>query len=73
MYVVMDMSTGKVIADEFGAFEDEVLNAEWIAPGLQTLVQEAQAKGLQLRNTYAPEQHELDVDAFLGKMYRVQT
>ncbi|MBK9522543.1 MAG: hypothetical protein IPO13_13215 [Rhodocyclaceae bacterium] len=73
MKVVMDMSTGKIIADEFGAFEDEVLNAEWVAPGLQTLLQEEQAKGLQPNNTRAQEQHELDADAFLGMMYRVQS
>jgi len=73
MQVVMDMSTGKIIADEFGAFEDEVLNAEWVAPGLQTVMQEELAKALQLRNTHAPEQHEIDVDAFLGVMYRVQS
>jgi hypothetical protein len=29
MLMVMDMSTGKIIEDEFGKFEDEVLNAEW--------------------------------------------
>ena len=73
MYVVMDMSTGKVIADEFGAFEDEVLNAEWIAPSLPTSVHAERTPGLQLHNISAPEQHELDVDAFLGLMYRVQS
>ena len=73
MKVVMDMSTGKIIADEFGAFEDEVLNAERDAPGLQTLLQAEQAKGLQPNNTRAQEQHELDADAFLGMMYRVQS
>ena len=73
MLMVMEMSTGKVIADEFGDFEDEVLNAGWIAPGLQAGLQAELATGLQLRNTRAPEQHELDVDAFLGMMYRVQT
>jgi hypothetical protein len=50
-----------------------VLNAEWVAPGLQTLLQEEQAKGLQPNNTRAQEQHELDADAFLGMMYRVQS
>ena len=73
MLMVMEMSTGKVIADEFGDFEDEVLNAGWIAPGLQAGLQAELATGLQLRNARAPEQHELDVDAFLGMMYRVQT
>ena len=37
MLKVMDMSTGKLIEDEFGAFEDEVLGAEWTpaSPELQ--------------------------------------
>jgi hypothetical protein len=37
MLMVMDMSTGKIIEDEFGKFEDEVLNAEWTpaSPELQ--------------------------------------
>jgi hypothetical protein len=73
MQVVMDMSTGKIIADEFGAFEDEVLNAGWVSPDLQALQQEALAKGLQLSNTHPQVQHELDADAFLGMMYRVQS
>ena len=32
MLVVMEMATGKIIEDEFGSFEDEVLNAEWQPP-----------------------------------------
>ena len=44
MLKVMDMSTGKLIEDEFGAFEDEVLNAEWTpaSPELQLGLQEVQ-------------------------------
>ena len=30
MLMVMDMSSGKIIQDEFGSFEDEVLNAGWV-------------------------------------------
>jgi hypothetical protein len=30
MLTVMDMSTGKIIEEEFGSFEDQVLNAEWL-------------------------------------------
>lgn len=73
MVMVMEMGTGKIIADEFGAFADEVLNAEWIPPGLQSMVRAELTTGLQLNNSGAPEQQELDVDAFLGVMYRVQT
>ena len=42
MLMVMEMSTGKLIEDEFGAFEDEVLNAEWTpaSPELQLGLQE---------------------------------
>lgn len=42
MLTVMDMSTGRIIEEEFGAFEDEVLNAGWMPSpevpqlGLQT-------------------------------------
>ena len=70
--MVMEMNTGKVVADEYGAFEDEVLNAEWIPPGLQAQALAGSVLGLQIRNTRASEQHDLDVDAFIGMMYRVQ-
>ena len=49
MIVVTDMNTGKIIVDEFGSFEDEVMNAEWLPPrpelqlGLQQLVPAKQA------------------------------
>ena len=44
MLMVMEMSTGKLIEDEFGPFEDEVLNAEWTpaSPELQLGLQEVQ-------------------------------
>lgn len=66
MLMVMDMSTGKIIEDEFGAFEDEVLNAEWTParPGLQLGLQEVQPRG-----TTSPD---VDADAFLAAMYRNQ-
>ena len=42
MLMVMDMNTGKLIEDEFGAFEDEVLNAGWMSasPELQLGLQQ---------------------------------
>ena len=66
MLMVMEMSTGKVIEDEFGAFEDEVLNAEWTpaSPELQLGLQEVQQR--------AATSHEVDADAFLAAMYRNQ-
>ncbi len=66
MLMVTDMSTGKVIEDEFGAFEDEVLGAEWTpaSPGLQLGLQEVQQR--------AATTQEIDAEAFLAAMYRNQ-
>ncbi|TRZ90049.1 MAG: hypothetical protein D4R84_16860 [Rhodocyclaceae bacterium] len=66
MLMVMEMSTGKVIEDEFGAFEDEVLNAEWTpaSPELQLGLQEVQQR--------VATSHEVDAEAFLAAMYRNQ-
>ncbi len=38
MVIIMDTARGKRIEDEFGAFEEEVLNAQWLPqpmPGLR--------------------------------------
>ena len=61
--MVMDMSTGKLIEDEFGAFEDEVLNAEWTpaSPELQL--------GLQMVQQRAATVKHVDADAFMTAMY----
>ena len=66
MLMVTEMSTGKVIEDEFGAFEDEVLGAEWTpaSPALQLGLQEVQQR--------AATSKEVDADAFLAAMYRNQ-
>jgi hypothetical protein len=66
MLKVMDMSTGKLIEDEFGAFEDEVLGAEWTpsSPELQLGLQEVQNR--------ATTSKEVDAEAFLAAMYRNQ-
>lgn len=66
MLMVMEMSTGKFVEDEFGAFEGEVLNAEWMParPELQLGLQEVQHR--------ATISHEVDVDAFLAAIYRNQ-
>ncbi|MBI5898501.1 MAG: hypothetical protein HZB40_04690 [Rhodocyclales bacterium] len=63
MLMVMDMSTGKIVEDEFGKFEDEVLNAEWTpaSPALQLGLQEVQHR--------APSAREVDADAFMAAMY----
>ena len=66
MLMVMDMSTGKLIEDEFGAFEDEVHNAEWTpaSTGLQLGLQEVRQR--------AATTHEVDADEFLAAVYRNQ-
>jgi hypothetical protein len=66
MKMVMEMGTGKLIEDEFGAFQDEVLNAEWTpaSPELQLGLQEVQHR--------ASTSQEVDADAFLALMYRNQ-
>jgi hypothetical protein len=63
---VMDMSTGKVLEDEFGAFENEVLNAEWLPPSpeLQLALQEVHAT--------SSADTEVDTEAFLNTIYRNQ-
>lgn len=66
MLMVMEMSTGKIFEDEFGAFEDEVLNAEWTpaSPELQLGLQEVQHR--------ATTTNTVDAEAFLAAMYRNQ-
>ncbi len=66
MIVVMEMSTGKIIEDEFGRFEDEVLNAEWLPPlpELQLGLQEAQHSLAATR--------EIDAESYLDRIYSSQ-
>ena len=66
MLKVMDMATGKIIEDEFGSFEDEVLDAGWEPP-----VPELQLGLSELRQETRSES-EFDADAFLSKVYRNQ-
>jgi len=66
MLMVMDMSTGKIIEDEFGTFEDEVMNAEW-QPPLPSL-----QLGLQEVHHTDPVVPEAEAEAFLQQIYRVQ-
>lgn len=67
MYTEMEMSTGKTIHDEFGNFEYEVMNAEWLPP------QAALQLGLQsVAHHVDHSSHgvaESDVDAFLHRLY----
>jgi hypothetical protein len=73
MRVIMDMSTGKRIIEkgigaleepEFGSFEDQVLNAEWMRPELQL--------GLQPVVHRDSPPAETDAESFLRSVYRSQ-
>lgn len=67
MIVVMDMTTGKIeegAAPEFGAFQDEVLNAGWLQPAL--------ALGLQPAVHRDPAPAEAEAESFLNNVYRSQ-
>lgn len=68
MVIIMDMAMGRHIEDEFGAFEEEVLNAQW-------LPQPVQAQ-LDMRKTVPSTASRtltcLDADAFLRNVYLSQ-
>ncbi len=66
MIVVTDMNTGKIIGDEFGSFEDEVMNAEWLLPRPELQL------GLQERVPVKQASNEFDADAFLYSVYSSQ-
>jgi len=66
MIVVMEMSTGKIVEDEFGRFEDEVLNAEWLPP-----LPELQL-GLREAHHRAAVAREIDADSYLSRIYSSQ-
>ena len=66
MLTVMEMSTGKIIEDEFGAFEDEVLNAGWMPPSPELRL------GLQAVHGHSSAVARVDADTFLAAMYRSQ-
>lgn len=67
MLAVMDMATGKTEKEaipEFGPFEHEVLNAEWLPPAVQP--------GLRpvVHRDRAPA--ETEIESFLKNVYRSQ-
>jgi hypothetical protein len=67
MLMVMDMTTGKIEepVPEFGSFEDEVLNAEWLPqPQVQL--------GLQPVVAHPHETPAVDAEAFLRSVYMNQ-
>lgn len=67
MWMVMDMATGKLedkTVPEFGAFEYEVLNAEWLRPAVEP--------GLQPVVHYDRAPAESEADLFLRTIYACQ-
>lgn len=70
MLMVMEMSTGKIIQDEFGTFEDEVLNAGWLPPlpEVQLGLQEVQPE----RSASGAAGNEFDADAYIHQVYVAQ-
>lgn len=66
MNVVMEMSTGKIIEDEFGRFEDEVLNAEWLPPQPELQL------GLQEVVHSVAVSRDIDTASYLDRIYRSQ-
>ena len=69
MLMVMDMSSGKIIQDEFGSFEDEVLNAGWVPtqPEVQLGLQDVHSA-----NAVSASADSLDPVAFLNNVYASQ-
>jgi len=68
MVTIMNMVTGRPIEDEFGAFAEEVLNAQWLPQPLQLQL------GLQKANCSAKSRTVagMDADAFLRNIYAYQ-
>ena len=65
MVIVMNTDTGRHIEDEFGAFEEEVLNAEWqpaLQPDLQVSVRGSEPRAMPA----------MDADSFLRSIYLSQ-
>ena len=68
MVIVMDMDGSRYIAGEFGAFEEEVLNAQWLPQPLPLQL------GLQ-HVAPQPEPHHaaaVDAETFLRTIYLSQ-
>ncbi|TRZ69760.1 MAG: hypothetical protein D4S02_01555 [Rhodocyclaceae bacterium] len=65
MVIIMNSESGRHIEDEFGAFEEEVLNAQWLPQPLQV------QPGLQKATTGSISRTAtgMDADAFLRNIY----
>jgi len=65
MVIIMNSETGRHIEDEFGAFEEEVLNAQWLPQPMQVQA------GLQKITSGSTSRTVggMDADAFLRNIY----
>ena len=70
MVIIMDMDSGKYSEDEFGAFQEEVLNAQWLPRQYQPQA-ECQL-GLQEAVPTRKTQATVDAEAFLRNVYLSQ-
>ncbi len=67
MVTIMDMETGRLLEDEFGPFEDEVLGANWLPrPEVAAELQPVEASRRTARVPVG------DVEDFLRNMYLSQ-
>ncbi len=70
MVIVMNTDSGSRIEDEFGAFQEEVLNAQWLPQPMLGLQQvPAHPAHLDAESSTAPA---FDADAFLRTVYLSQ-
>ena len=64
--MVIDMESGRRVDDDFGAFREEVLNAQWLPP----LPPQRLELGLQEQQpVVAAERSFFDAEAFLRTVY----
>ena len=63
--MVIDMESGKKIDDDFGAFREEVLYAQWLPP----LAPELGLQQLQAAAVPPAAEPGLDAEAFLRTVY----
>lgn len=68
MVIIMNGETGRHIEDEFGAFEEEVLNAQWLPQPLQLQPSLQKVASGSMSRTVTG----LDADAFLRNIYANQ-
>ena len=68
MVIIMDMDGNRYIDGEFGAFEEEVLNAQWLPQPLPLLLGMQHVAREQEAQATAP----VDVDTFLRTVFLSQ-